>query len=61
MQVNVKASDKDLQFGGDKCKSMIVSKRKPYSYQTTALSVDSCTIEHEDNGHMKETFTGKEK
>ena len=58
--VNVKTSDKDLQFGSDKCKSMIVSKRQPYSYQTTALSVDSWAIKHEDNGHMKETYTGKE-
>ena len=26
--VNVKTADKDLQFGPDKCKSMVVSKKK---------------------------------
>ena len=27
--VNVKTADKDLQFGQDKCKAMLVSKVKP--------------------------------
>ena len=39
--INVKTADKDLQFGADKCKSMTVSKRKPYLFQAPALSVDT--------------------
>ena len=44
--VNVKTADKDLQFGVDKCKAMIVSKRKPHHFQKPALSVDSWKTEH---------------
>ena len=58
--VNVKAADKDLQFGIEKCKSMIVSKKNPYTFQIPALSVDSWEIKHEENGDIKETYTGKQ-
>ena len=33
--VNVKTADKDLKFGIDKCKVMIVSKRKPHKDHRT--------------------------
>ena len=58
--VNVKAADKDLQFENEKCKSKIVSKRNPYSFQTPALCVDSWKIVHKEHGDIKETYTGKE-
>ena len=57
--INVKTADKDLQFGVDKCKAMFVSKRKPYSFETPALCVDSWKLEHEENGDLKEHYTGK--
>ena len=35
--VNVKTADKDLQFGADKCKVMVVSKMTPYNFQKPDL------------------------
>ena len=58
--VDVKAADKDLQFGSEKCMSMIVSKRNTYSFHTPALSVDSWKIKHGEHGDIKETYIGKE-
>ena len=57
--INVKTADKDLQFGAEKCKTMTVSKRKPYTFQTPALSVDTWEIIHRENGVMEENFIGK--
>ena len=51
---NVKAADKDLQFGSDQYKSMIVTKRNQYTFQTHTLSVDSWKQEHEENVDTKE-------
>ena len=48
-----------MQFGAEKCKFMIISKRKPPSFFTPALCVDSWEMKHEDNGDISETFTGK--
>ena len=58
--INVKTADKDLQFGTNKCKAMIVSKRKPYRYEAPALTVDIWNLEHKENGDTKESFMGKE-
>ena len=57
--INVKTADKDLQFGADKCKTMTVSKRKPYSFQTPALSVDAWETKHKENGDTEEIFMGE--
>ena len=59
--VNVQTADKNLQFGVDKCKAMVVSKRKPYHFETPALTVDTWKIEHAENGDIDEYYTGKEK
>ena len=57
--VNVKTADKDLQFGSDKCKVMIVSKMKPHSFQTPDLTVDTWDIKHTSNGEINEEYKGK--
>ena len=59
--VNVKTADKDLQFGPEKCKTMIVSKKKILSFQDTTLEVDSWNLKHEENGIMNEKLVGKVK
>ena len=57
--VNVKTSDKNLQFGPDKCKVMIVSKRKVDIFLKPTLTVDAWEVKHEENGEIKENFQGK--
>ena len=57
--VNVKTADKDLQFGPDKCKSMIVSKKQVASFQNPELKVDAWKLTHEPNGNMTEEYVGK--
>ena len=50
--INVKTSDKELQFGPTKCKTMIVSKVKPQIFHKPELKVDSWEIIHEKNGKV---------
>ena len=57
--VNVKAADKELQFGQDKCKTMLVSKVSPQIFLKPKLTVDTWELSHERNGDMKEEYTGK--
>ena len=57
--VNVKTSDKDLQFSSDKCSFMVVSKMKLKSFQKSELFVDKWTLEHLEDGTIKEEFFGK--
>ena len=59
--VNVKTADKDLQFGPEKCKTMVVSKKNVHSFQNPDLEVDAWHLKHEPNGNMKEEFIGKVK
>ena len=59
--VNVKTSDKDLQFGPEKCKVMVVSKVKPQLFQKPNLTVDAWKLQHEKNGDMKEEYERKVK
>ena len=59
--INVKTSDKELQFGPSKCKTMIVSKVKPEQFQKPEMEVDSWEVVHDENGSMHELFKGKVK
>ena len=59
--VNVKTADKDLQFGTDKCKTMLVSKMKPHNFHKPKLTVDAWDLNHDLNGKMREHFKGKVK
>ena len=38
---------------------MIISKMKPQNFQKSELLVDSWTLEHSENGEVKEEFVGK--
>ena len=57
--VNVKAADKDLQFGPEKCTYMVVSKMKLKDCHKSELFVDSWKINHQQNGNFDEEFMGK--
>ena len=57
--INVKTADKDLQFGVEKCKVMVVSKMKPYLFQRPDLTVDTWKINHKPDGEIEEEFEGK--
>ena len=46
--LNVKTAEKRLQFGIDKCKSMLVSKN-PQSVVNTPLAVDNWKVVHKEN------------
>ena len=59
-QINAKTVKKYLQFGADKCKFMVVSKKNPEKYFIPALSMDSWELKHEENGDITEKYTGKE-
>ena len=50
---------KKLQLGPEKCKTMIVSKRKVLCFQKPELEVDEWKLEHEPNGDVKEYYNGK--
>ena len=52
-------SDKDLQFGSDKCKVMIISKVNPHAFQKPELTVDTWEITHKQDQEMIEEFKGK--
>ena len=45
--INFKTSDKELQFGPTKCKTMIVSKVKPHLFHKPELKIDSWELIHE--------------
>ena len=57
--INVKTADKDLQFGAEKCKVMIVSKMSPHAFQKPDLTVDTWELNHKINNEMEEKFKGK--
>ena len=57
--VNVKTSETNLQFGPDKCKTMIISKRKPESFLKLNLKVDAWEVTHAENGDIIEELKGK--
>ena len=57
--VNVKAANKDLQFGEDKCKYMMVSKKKPESFLHPNIQVDQWKVEHLKNGDIIDELVGK--
>ena len=57
--VNVKTSDKDLQFSSDKCSFMVVSKMKLKSFQKSELFVDTWRLKHISDDKMIEDFEGK--
>ena len=57
--VNVKTANKDLQFGEDKCKYMIVSKKKPESFLHPNIKVDQWKVEHMKNNNVIDHFVGK--
>ena len=44
---NLKTADANLQFKPEKCKTVIVSKKKVLSFQKPDLEVDAWTLEHE--------------
>ena len=55
----MKAASKDLQFGIDKCKAMIVSKHKPQQFQCPNIEVDSWSFNVQKDGQINEQFNGK--
>jgi hypothetical protein len=57
--VNAKTADKDLQFGHNKCKTMLISKGKHQSYHKPKLTVDPWELNHEEDGNIREEFKGK--
>ena len=57
--VNVKAADKELQFGQEKCKTMVISKVPPQHFYNPKLTIDTWELTHESNGDMKEEYIGK--
>ena len=59
--INVKTSDKYLQFGKDKCQTMVISKQKEVEkYLHSELEVDTWKVTFDKNENMKETFDGKQ-
>ena len=59
--LNVKSADKNLQFGADKCNTMVVSKRVVHSFQQPNLEVDTWDLNIDQNNDTSETFSGKTK
>ena len=58
--INVKTADKYLQFGPDKCKSMLVgSTRQKHDFHNPNLEVDTWNITHNKEGNINESFGGK--
>ena len=58
--INVKTADKYLQFGPDKCKSMlIVSTKQKNDFHRPNLEVDTWQLKHNKEGTIIETFEGK--
>ena len=59
--LNVKTADKDLQFGSEKCKVMIVSKMTPHNFQKQDLTMDTGELKQKSNSEIIEEFKGKVK
>ena len=56
--MNVKSSDKYLQFGYEKCKAMVVGKNIE-SFHLPNLQVDTWRTHHSNEGDLIESFEGK--
>ena len=60
--LNVKTANKYLQFGPDKCKSMLIGNiRKKFDFLHNLLEVDTWKTTHDEDGNMIETYEGKTK
>ena len=58
--LNVKTANKYLQFGPNKCKSMVVASIKTkFEYLNTKLEVDTWKVSYDTEGNIKEDFNGK--
>ena len=58
--LNVKTANKNLGFGPDKCKTMLVgSTRKKFDFLQTKLEVDTWSTTHDKEGHIIDTYIGK--
>ena len=58
--INVKTANKNLQFGPDKCKTMLVgSKKNKFDFLHTKLSVNTWSTTHNEEGQLIETYQGK--
>jgi hypothetical protein len=61
--INVQTADKGLQFGVDKCKSMLVGKDLENALYSD-LTVDKCNVTHKDDpetgvNEIVETYEGQ--
>ena len=61
--LNLKIAGTKLQFGIDKCKSMLICKKKPEHVLNSHLLVDNWKVKHKDNeitgeSDLIETFEG---
>ena len=56
--MNVKTSDKYLQFGQEKCKAMLVGKQHS-SFHVPNLEVDTWKTKYDEEGELIENFEGK--
>ena len=57
--VNVKTANKDIHFWEDKCKYMIVFKKKPEIFLHPNFKVDKWQVKHCKNGDVIDQFMGK--
>ena len=58
--LNIKTADKYLQFGHEKCKTMLVSKKKEVpEYLHSKLQVDTWKITFDEQEVMSEVYDGK--
>ena len=57
--VNFRTTDKELQFGHEKGKTMTVSKKANHSFQDSVLEVHALDLKHKSNGEMADNFIGK--
>ena len=58
--LNIRTADKYLQFGHDKCKTMIVSKKKIVDeHLHSNLKVDTWKLVYDKDKNMQESFDGK--
>ena len=58
--LNVMTADKYLQFGPDKCKTMLVGNiKKEYDFLHTKLQVDTWKTTYTQEGNIIDTFIGK--
>ena len=58
--LNVKTANKYLQFGPDKCKSMLIGNiKKKIDFLHNVLDVDTWKTNHDEDGNIIETYEGK--